>query len=269
MSRRDVLISAGELAGRLGQVILVDVGPREPDRAVGIVGANPADLGQVFAGAGGGTRGARPLPDIADLQRAVRGWGANDDSEIIVYDDRGGLNAARAWWTLKWAGLARVRLLDGGLQAAERAGIALEPLATKEREGRATLSGGRLPELDADAAAAYAREGRLLDARGAKAFNGDAETGEGGHIPGATSLPASGNLDADNLFLSDEALRRRFGLDGAAADLGVSCGSGVSAAHLAAALAILGVTPALYVGSWSAWSADPARPVAFGSVQPA
>ena len=89
------------------------------------------------------------------------------------------------------------------------------------------------------------------------------------HLPGAINLPASGNLDADGLFFSDGLLQRRFLHHQGEGRLGVSCGSGVSAAHLAVALAISGVTPALYVGSWSAWSADPDKPVAYGDVQAA
>jgi 3-mercaptopyruvate sulfurtransferase SseA len=43
------------------------------------------------------------------------------------------------------------------------------------------------------------------------------------------------------------------------------CGSGVTAAHEVLALALAGIPAALYVGSWSNWVADPARPVATGA----
>ena len=83
-----------------------------------------------------------------------------------------------------------------------------------------------------------------------------------GHIPGAVSAPTWGNLGGDGRFLSDEALRERFA--GMVGPVAVYCGSGVTAAHEIAALAAIGVEAALFPGSWSAWSSDPARPVATG-----
>jgi thiosulfate/3-mercaptopyruvate sulfurtransferase len=46
--------------------------------------------------------------------------------------------------------------------------------------------------------------------------------------------------------------------------VGSYCGSGVTAAHEVLALALAGIPAALYVGSWSNWVTDPARPVATG-----
>lgn len=253
MSRQEVLIEAVELNARLragAKLVVLAVGSATQEGIPGAIPVDPAD----FAGAGGGTKGVRPLPEIVDLQARARIWGLDDDSEVVLYDSNGGLSAARGWWTLKWAGLSRVRLLDGGLAAWEEADLPFATLSQPPGLGTVSLSAGHLPQIEADEAADFARHDILLDARNDKAF-------AAGHIPGARNLPASGNLDGNDRFLPDEALHARYSFrDGAR--IAVSCGSGVSAAHDIAALAILGIRAPLYVGSWSGWSADPSRPVA-------
>ena len=86
-----------------------------------------------------------------------------------------------------------------------------------------------------------------------------------GHIPGAVHAPSGGNI-TDGKFRPSDDLEAGFSKLGAdrSGPIGVYCGSGNSAAHAIAAMAAAGLDAALYVGSWSAWSADPARPVATG-----
>jgi thiosulfate/3-mercaptopyruvate sulfurtransferase len=188
---------------------------------------------------------------------------------VVVYDNTGGLAAARAWWLLTWAGIQDVRILDGALGAWEQARFPLANGEEKADRGDVSLDGGHLAVLTADEAAALARTGVLLDARAAERYRGETEPvdARAGHIPGARSAPASANLAADGTFASPAALRDRYASLGAepGATVGVYCGSGVTAAHDVAALAIAGIDAALFPGSWSAWSADPGRPVATGS----
>ena len=200
----------------------------------------------------------------------ARRWGLRQGQPVVVYDDNGGTAAARAWWLLRWAGVENVRILDGGLGAWKAGDRALEhgsggPVPV----GDVTLSGGHLPTLDIDAAAEFPEAGVLLDARAGERYRGEVEPVDprAGHIPGALSAPTTENLGPDGRFLSDAALSERFGALGADGDtpVGVYCGSGVTAAHEIAALAVLGIDAALYPGSWSAWSNHPARPAATGA----
>ncbi|MDQ6778142.1 MAG: rhodanese-like domain-containing protein, partial [Actinomycetota bacterium] len=121
----------------------------------------------------------------------------------------------------------------------------------------------------ADESAALARTGLLLDARAAERYRGDVEPVDphAGHIPGAVSAPTGANLRPDGTFADPPALAGRFAALGAdrAAAIGVYCGSGITAAHELAALAIAGYDAVLYPGSWSEWVSDPGRPVAVGS----
>ncbi|NGN65096.1 sulfurtransferase, partial [Streptomyces sp. A7024] len=71
----------------------------------------------------------------------------------------------------------------------------------------------------------------------------------------------------DGCFRAVGELESRFAGLGATGDaeVGVYCGSGVSAAQQVLALDVAGVRAGLYVGSWSEWSGDPERPVATGA----
>jgi thiosulfate/3-mercaptopyruvate sulfurtransferase len=85
-------------------------------------------------------------------------------------------------------------------------------------------------------------------------------------VPGAVSAPTTGNLSPDGSFRSTAELRDRFTALGVGPgrQVGVYCGSGVTAAHQVAALAAAGIEAALWPGSWSQWCADPGRPAAIG-----
>jgi thiosulfate/3-mercaptopyruvate sulfurtransferase len=232
-------------------------------------GAVFVDLERDLAAPPSPALGRHPLPDVGALEAAARGWGVRGDAAVVVYDDSGGMAAARAWWLLGWGGVADVSLLDGGLAAWTRSGRALQGGAITPLAGDVTLSGGQRTVLDLDAAATLARDGVLLDARAGERYRGEVEPidARAGHIPGAISAPTAANLDVAGAFLDPAALRERFAELGVAASrpVAVYCGSGVTAAHEIAALAIAGFDAALVPGSWSAWSADDARPVAVGA----
>jgi thiosulfate/3-mercaptopyruvate sulfurtransferase len=234
-----------------------------------VPGAVYVDLDTELAAPPSQEGGRHPLPDLAQLQAAARGWGLRLGQQVVVYDDLGNTAAARAWWLLRYAGVTDVTLLDGALGAWRAAGLPLESGIPADPEpGDVVLSAGGLPLTDADGAAELARDGLLLDARAGERYRGEVEPVDprAGHIPGAVSAPTGENLAADGTFLSPELLRKRFEDRGAAdaSRIGVYCGSGVTAAHQIAALALAGFDATLFAGSWSAWSADPTRPAATG-----
>ncbi|MFE2052332.1 sulfurtransferase [Streptomyces sp. NPDC059459] len=227
-------------------------------------GAVFVDLDRELASAPGGG-GRHPLPEVAEFGAAMRRAGVTSGRPVVVYDGGQGWAAARAWWLLRWTGHPNVRVLDGGLPAWRG------PLSTEvsaPEEGDFTPRPGAVGLLDADGAAALARSGLLLDARAGERYRGEVEPIDpvGGHIPGAVSAPTTDNVAGDGRFLPAEELRARFKTLGASEgeEVGVYCGSGVSAAHEVLALAVAGIPAALYVGSWSEWSSDPARPIAVG-----
>ncbi|MFD5030096.1 sulfurtransferase [Streptomyces sp. NPDC058405] len=269
------IITAAELASESAgprRPVLLDVRwrlggpPGRPEYEAGhLPGAVYVDLDTELAGPPG-AGGRHPLPDVAAFGAAMRRAGVSQDTQVVVYDGGQGWAAARAWWLLRWTGHADVRVLDGGLAGWPG------PLSTRTptpAAGDFDPVPGALPLLDADGAAALARDGLLLDARAAERYRGDVEPIDriGGHIPGAVSAPTTENVAENGSFLAPGTLASRFAGLGATDDtqeIGVYCGSGVSGAHQVLALEIAGYRGALYAGSWSEWSADETRPVAKG-----
>ncbi|GAA2091859.1 sulfurtransferase [Streptomyces albiaxialis] len=284
------IISVSELASDLAggkEPVLLDVryergGPSGADayRQGHLPGAVYVDLDTELAGPVGPGTGRHPLPPLDDFTATMRRAGVSRGRPVVVYDGGGmggGWGAARCWWLLRWAGHPDVRVLDGGLAAwtayREAEGGGALPLSTETpgpREGDFTpVPGpGTARMLDADEAASLARRGLLLDARAAERYRGEVEPLDpvAGHIPGAVSAPTTENLTDAGLFRSRQALAERFEALGAApeTEVGVYCGSGVSAAQEVLALELAGIDAALYVGSWSEWTADSGRPVATG-----
>lgn len=262
----DVLITAADLAAELASdrpPVVLDVRwrlggpPGHEDYLRGHVpGAVYVDLDTELAAPAVPTDGRHPLPALSDLQASVRRWGIDDGDRVVVYDGEGNLSSARAWWLLRWAGVDDVRLLDGALPAWKAARLPLATDDVRPESGSATLTSGALPTLTAEEASVFA--GTLLDARARERFRGETEPVDpkAGHIPGAVSAPAADNLAEDGTFRSPAELRERFAalLSGQDATVAVYCGSGVTAAHEVAALAVAGIEAALYPGSWSQWS---------------
>ena len=244
--------------------------PRGEHEAEHIPGSLYVDLETELAGPGPRDAGRHPLPDADTFAARATGWGVGPETAVVVYDDSGGMSAARLWWLLRWIGHDAVRVLDGGLRAWRAAGGPVEsgpdepPVASTSplvaRPGsRSTVTADDI---------AGGGVGLLLDARAGERYRGEIEPIDpvAGHIPGAVSLPTTGNLATDGTFLSPEALRARFTDAGVVAGEPVVayCGSGITAAHELLALAVAGLDAdaSLYAPSWSGWVADPQRPVA-------
>ncbi len=227
-------------------------------------GAVFVDLHEALADEPSAHGGRHPFPSPERFAAALGALGIGDEDPVVAYDDGGGIMAARLVWMLRAIG-APAALLDGGIDAwdgpLETAPAARPPVVRAVRPWPAERLAG-IEEVASTAAP-------LLDARSAARFRGEQETLDprAGHIPGARSVPTAQNLDENGRFLPVAGLRERFeaaGVDAGQAPIAY-CGSGVSACHLLLAMEHAGVqTGRLYPGSWSQWSADPARPAEKG-----
>ncbi|WP_025273982.1 sulfurtransferase [Haloglycomyces albus] len=232
---------------RLREPIVIDVrwtlggASRHPDYlSAHIPNAYFLELDTDITGEPGSVGGRHPLPDVNQLQTTLRDVGVNNDSTIVIYDDGAPLAAARTWWTLRWAGLTEVTVLEGGFAAWCEAGRGVESGSTALPEpGGVTLDPGRLPLLEADDIPEWVESHNLVDVRTPERYRGDEEPIDpvAGHIPGAINIPMT---DADSVADIEDAA--------------FYCGSGVTAAMAAWTQASHGKdVPPIYVGSWSDW----------------
>ena len=182
---------------------------REAYTAGHIPGAVFADMETELSGAkrdaAGNFRGRHPLPEQEAFIELLRGWGVNDDTQVVAYDAHGGMYAARLWWMLRWVGHGAVAVLDGGLPAWQAAG---QPVVTDVPAPRARGGISARPALvttvDVDSILHNVEHGgkTIVDARAPDRFRGENETIDpvGGHIPGAKNRFFKDNLQADGRF---------------------------------------------------------------------
>lgn len=229
------------------------------------------ELSGAKRGADGAFRGRHPLPEKEALVAVLRRWGVNPATQVVAYDAHGGMYAARLWWLLRWIGHEAAAVLDGGLPAWQALG---QPLSSDPPDPRsAGAIDVRAPFVPTVTVAEVlenieSEQRTVIDARAADRFRGENETIDpaGGHIPGAKNRFFKDNLHNNGRFKAPEQLREEFAnvIDDPRKAI-MQCGSGVTACHNLLALEVAGMPgAALYPGSWSEWSADPARPVAKG-----
>ena len=202
----------------------------------------------------------------------------NDDSRVVLYGERYGLFAARAFYTLDYMGVAdRVALLNGGLEKwmAERRPLGSEPPNIKRgklivKPKPEILTG--LNDMQAMATSAHASTA-IIDARPPDEFSGakiSEDVPVAGHIPHAQGLYWMGLLESSaNPVLRPEAeLRELFSNAGADGSRKVItyCRSGMQSSYDYFVAKYLGYDTAMYDGSFYEWSRH-ALPVANDSKQ--
>jgi len=219
-----------------------------------------------------GETGRHPLPSPDEIADRLGSWGVDESSQVVVYDDRGGMIASRMWWMLRWLGHETVAVLDGGIPAWIAEG---HPVNNDKPNPEATTF---IPNIQTamvftaeDILLHFGDVGHLLiDSRAPERFRGEVEPIDpiAGRIPGAQNHFWSDNLTLNSHFKIKDVLRGRFSSifgDIPSANVTFYCGSGVTGAHNVLAVAHSGLgMPRLYPGSWSHWITDSERPIVSG-----
>ena len=210
------------------------------------------------------------LPSAVKFSARVRKLGLGDGERIVVYDNNLFSAAARVWWMFRLFGHDDVTVLDGGLAKwrDEKRPLNDLPGQPRERHFTARQNNLLLRDLEQIRANITSQREQLLDVRAAGRFDGSApEPRPGlrsGHVPGAVNLPYT------DLIAEDGCMRPAEDLEAAFAEAGIdlsrpivtTCGSGVTAATVALALATIGRPDiAVYDGSWSEWGSREDTPV--------
>ncbi|MFD2583227.1 sulfurtransferase [Pedobacter vanadiisoli] len=230
-----------------------------------LAGAIFADVNEDLANIGDFAAGGRhPLPTFDQFSTVLQKLGITKHSHVIVYDDKNGGNAAaRLWWMLKAIGHEKVQVIDGGFQAAVKAGFpTTDKVEIPKSVEKYKIATWNLPLSDINEVEKVSGTDDyiVIDVRDANRFAGLTEPIDliAGHIPGAANIPYTENLDTTGAFLAPEILKEKYAEALAHVkpeNVIVHCGSGITACHTLLAMDYAGLPiPKLYVGSWSEWS---------------
>jgi thiosulfate/3-mercaptopyruvate sulfurtransferase len=218
------------------------------------------DFENVFCELGSGLPHTMPSKDCFDKE--AKKLGINQDSIIVVYDNKGIYCAPRVWWMFKSMGHELVYVLDGGLPVWLNQRLPTQShLVSPNKVGNFNGEFNNSYFICAEEILHTQTSITIFDARSEVRFNGtQAEPRKGlrsGHIPNSTNLPFDQCLNGTSLKSTSElkGIFTKQGLD-PNMKLVVSCGSGVTACILALAATQAGFKKiAVYDGSWSEWGA--------------
>lgn len=208
------------------------------------------------------------LPTVEEGARLLGSLGLKPATTVVIYDDAGGLHAARLFFTLEALGHPRAAVLDGGSprwrargfpwarEAPRVAPTSYVPRARPERVATAEWIRARLARPDVV----------LVDARTAEEYRGrDVRARRGGHIPGAVNIDWRRNLRPDGTFKPVAELRAMYEAEGVTPDKTVVtyCQTQHRASHSYFVLRLLGYPRVSgYDRSWSEWGNRDDLPIA-------
>jgi thiosulfate/3-mercaptopyruvate sulfurtransferase len=212
------------------------------------------------------------MPPIEAFARALGEAGVGPNSRVVAYATTTPMWATRLWWMLRASGFDNAAVLDGGFAKWLAEGRPVEAGERRYPPAELTLAAARFGAW-ADKAAVLAAVGDgavcTINALSPSVHRGEADTNYGrkGHIAGSRNVPYAALLKPDGTYRNEAELRPLFEAVGALSRPRAICycGGGISATMDALALVRLGHPQvAVYDGSMSEWSRDPAMPMETG-----
>tara|TARA_R110002073_G_scaffold31871_4_gene97315 strand:- start:5570 stop:6397 length:828 start_codon:yes stop_codon:yes gene_type:complete len=204
-----------------------------------------------------------PFPNTVPLQeqftKEAQRLGVNNDSIIVVYDDKGVYSSARAWYLFKAFGFKNVAVLDGGLPEWIANGYKVENKKSNSRSNGNFVAhfNPKAFKFFKDIQESSKNKNHLIiDARSENRFKGLApEPRKGlrsGNIPNSVNIPFPELLDG-NCFKSEGNIAKEFDkVNALNQHLVFSCGSGITACILALGAELIDKNDvSVYDGSWT------------------
>jgi thiosulfate/3-mercaptopyruvate sulfurtransferase len=264
--RETLVVTTGWLAEHLNDpnLVLLHVGERSEYDARHIPGArhvSPKDIAQPPAEGG---LSLEMLP-AEPLRARLQSLGISDDSRVVVYYGKDWISpSTRVIFTLDYAGLNRVALLDGGMEAWIRDGHQVTDLVPAARAGTLDPLTLKATVVDADFVRSHVNASgfAVVDARDSALYDGTRTGGsperphKTGHIAGALSVPFSSIAGDDLKIKSAEDLAATFAKAGVKpGDTVIAyCHIGQQATATLFGARLLGHKVLLYDGSFEDWS---------------
>jgi len=214
------------------------------------------------------------LPTPQEFAALMGRLGIGDTTRVVVYDERGGLYAARLWWILNYHGHTNVALLDGGWPKWLADKRAIDSATPTPAPARFTVRPGTVGVATADEvkAAISNRAVRLIDARTQAEIDGKDLRGirRGGYIESSVPVYWEDLLDASSRVVKPaDAVEQLWRSRGVATDdaVIVYCQIGMRASYNLFTLALLGHDLAKlknYYGAWEEWGNRDDTPIKTG-----
>jgi len=209
------------------------------------------------------------IATAAQVSAVLSTTGLGRDQTVVLYDRRNNLQAARAYWVLKYYQHADVRIYNGGTPKWTEDGQVMSTVMV-EYEPSDYQAGPPDPEIRTtwqyvvdhtdDPATLF------CDTRGPEEYLGrDVRAERGGRIPGSINVEWTAAVNPNGTFKSSEELAALYGEAGFTPDKQIItyCQSGVRGAHTWFVLSELLGYPSVrnYDGSWVEYGNNPESPV--------
>lgn len=143
-----------------------------------------------------------PLADV-EMRQVLGKFGLSSSQHFVIYDDMGGLNAARLFWQLEGIGHNKVSVMSGGLVKwiLEGRKVVNRPVRLKPTTYGPGGSGRKNLASMEDVDGAINNGVTLIDTRSDEEYIGDLKKRKGGHVPGAKWWEWSRSIDIARGFI--------------------------------------------------------------------